>query len=55
LISFVVLVIVIGTLVPFLSKWRKQKALERTGDQNLSFTHEASSDPEKDDRPHKAA
>ena len=55
LISFVVLVIVIGTLVPFLSKWRKRKTLERTGDQNLSFTHEVSSDHEKSDRPDKAA
>ena len=42
LISFVVLVIVLGTLVPLLSRWRKRKMLERTGAPNLSFTKEAS-------------
>ncbi len=42
LISFVVLVIVLGTLVPLLSRWRKRKMLERTGTPNLSFTKEAS-------------
>jgi hypothetical protein len=41
LISFVVLVIVLGTLVPLLSRWRKRKMLERTGTPNLSFTKEA--------------
>jgi hypothetical protein len=55
LISFVVLVIVIGTLAPSLSRWRRRKILERTGVQNLSFTHEASSDQGKSDHPHKAA
>jgi hypothetical protein len=47
LISFVVLVIVLGTLVPLLLRWRKRKMLERTGAQNLSFTNEASSDRDK--------
>jgi beta-lactamase regulating signal transducer with metallopeptidase domain len=47
LISFVVLVIVLGTLVPLLLRWRKRKTLERAGAQNLSFTNEASSDPDK--------
>lgn len=47
LISFLVLVIVLGTLTPLFGKWRKRKALERTGTPNLSFTNEASSDPEK--------
>ena len=42
LISFVVLVIVLGTLVPLLSRWRKRKVLERTDTPNLSFTKEAS-------------
>jgi hypothetical protein len=47
LISFVVLVIVLGTLTPVLSRWRKRKMLERTGSPNLSFTNEASSDQDK--------
>jgi len=57
LIAFAVLVIVIGTMVPFLSRWRKRKSLERTGAPNLSFTREASSDQGKSDsqEPRKAA
>jgi hypothetical protein len=51
LIALAVLVIVIGTLVPFISRWRKQKSLERTGAPNLSFTREASSDEVKSDQP----
>ncbi len=42
LISFVVLVIVLGTLAPHLLRWRKRKILERTGTPNLSFTNEVS-------------
>jgi len=42
LISFVVLVIVLGTLIPFIGRWRKRKMLEQTGTPNLSFTNEAS-------------
>jgi hypothetical protein len=45
--SFAVLVIVLGTLAPVLSRWRKRKILERTGTPNLSFTNEASSDKDK--------
>jgi hypothetical protein len=57
LIAFAVLVIVIGTMVPFLNRWRKRKSLERTGAPNLSFTREASSDQGKSDsqEPRKAA
>jgi hypothetical protein len=57
LISLGVLVIVLGTLVPFLSRWKKRKALERTDAPNLSFTREASSDSEqeKPEQPRKAA
>ena len=47
LVSFVVLVIVLGTLAPLLGRWRKRKMLERTGTPNLSFTKEASSDQNK--------
>jgi hypothetical protein len=57
LISLAVLIIVIGILVPSLSRWRKQKSLERTGAPNLSFNREASSDQGKSDSqgPRKAA
>ncbi len=51
LIAFAVLVIVLGTMVPVFSRWRKRKLLERTGAQNLSFTREASSDQDKNEKP----
>jgi hypothetical protein len=55
LILLAVVIIVIGTMAPVFSRWRKRKLLERTGAQNLSFTREASSDQEKPDEPRKAA
>jgi hypothetical protein len=55
LIAFAVLVIVLGVFVPFLSRWRKQKSLARSGAPNLSFTREASSDQDKPDEPRKVA
>jgi hypothetical protein len=42
LISFVVLVVVLGTLAPLIGRWRKRKILERNGSPNLSFTNEIS-------------
>ncbi len=51
LIAFVVLVIVLGTMAPVFSKWRKRKLLEQTGAQNLSFTNDASSDKDKSEKP----
>ena len=57
-IPFVVLLIALGTLVPLLIRWRKRKLLEQTSAQNLSLTHNPSSDPGKSDTPvvvHKAA
>lgn len=42
LISFVVLVIVLGTMAPLIGRWRKRKLLERNGAENLSFTNEES-------------
>jgi hypothetical protein len=51
LIAFAVLVIVLGTMAPVFSRWRKRKLLERTGAQNLSFTREASSDQDKSEKP----
>jgi hypothetical protein len=50
LIGFGVLVLVIGTMFPFFSRWRKQKRLERTGAPNLSFTRELSSDRGRSDQ-----
>ncbi len=57
LITFVVLVIVLGTTAPLIGRWRKRKALERDGSPNLSFTNdetatevttnEAASSPDK--------
>jgi hypothetical protein len=57
LISVALLVIAFGTLVPFLSRWRKRKMLERTGAPNLSLTREVSSNQGKSDpqEPRKAA
>jgi len=54
LILVAVLVIVLGTLVPVLGRWRRRKMLERTGAPNLSFTKEESSDRNKP-APRKAA
>jgi hypothetical protein len=42
LISFVVLVIVLGTMAPLIGRWRKRKLLEQNGAENLSFTNEES-------------
>jgi hypothetical protein len=47
MIPFVVLVIGLATLAPFLFRWRKRKILERTDAPNLSLTHEASPDRDK--------
>jgi hypothetical protein len=47
LILVVVIVIVLGTLAPLFGRWRRRKALERTGAPNLSFTKEVSSDRDK--------
>ena len=40
LISFVILVVVLGTMAPLIGRWRKRKMLERTGSPNLSFTND---------------
>jgi hypothetical protein len=50
-ISLAVLVLVLGTLVPLINRWRKRRLLEQTDAQNLSFTHKASSDPGKSEKP----
>jgi type II secretory pathway pseudopilin PulG len=51
MISIVVVVLAVGALVPLFVRWRKRKLLEQTADQNLSFTHEASSEAAKSDKP----
>ena len=51
MISIVVVVLAVGALVPLFVRRRKRKLLEQTGDQNLSFTHEASSEEAKRDKP----
>jgi len=51
LVSFVVLVLVIGALTPLFNRWRKRKLVEKTGAQNLSFTHKSRSQQGESDRP----
>ena len=55
LILLGVVVIVLGTMAPVYSKWRKRKNLERTGAENLSLTPVAGSDQTKPDQPRKVA
>ena len=47
MVSFCVLVIVLGTLFPLLARWRKRKISERTGIPNLSFLNEVSPEIDK--------
>ncbi|MGC2197249.1 MAG: hypothetical protein WA628_21415 [Terriglobales bacterium] len=54
-ISIAVVVLIMGTLVPLINRWRKRRLLEQTDAQNLSFSHRASSDPGNSDKPRKAA
>jgi hypothetical protein len=42
LISFVVLVVVLGTMAPLIGRWRKRRLLEQNGAENLSFTNDES-------------
>jgi hypothetical protein len=50
LIAAGVLVLVLGVMYPFVSRWRKQQNLERTDAPNLSFNREASSAQNKSDQ-----
>jgi hypothetical protein len=54
---FGVLVVVVGTMFPFLNRWRKQKKLEGTDAPNLSFNRDVNSDQGESDKkgPRKAA
>jgi hypothetical protein len=51
LIAFAVVVIILGIMAPSISRWRKQKRMERTGAQNLSFNREASSHDQRKSDP----
>jgi hypothetical protein len=42
-----VVVLIMGTLVPLINRWRKRRLLAQSAEQNLSFSHRASSDPGK--------
>ena len=42
MISFVVLVVVLGTMAPLIGRWRKRRLLEQNGAENLSFTNDES-------------
>jgi len=48
LVAIIVVVLLIGGGVPLYNRWKRQKLLEETKGQNLSFTKEAKSDPGKD-------
>jgi hypothetical protein len=50
-ISIAVVVLIMGTLVPLINRWRKRRLLVQSDAQNLSFSHRASSDPGNSDKP----
>jgi hypothetical protein len=50
-IPIVVVVLILGAMVPLFNRWRKRRLLERTGEENLSFSHRASSEPGTSNKP----
>jgi hypothetical protein len=44
-IPIVLVVLITGALTPLFNRWRKRRLLEKSGPQNLSFSHRASSEP----------
>jgi hypothetical protein len=50
-ISIAVVVLIMGTLVPLINRWRKRRLLRQSDAQNLSFSHRASSDPGNSSKP----
>jgi hypothetical protein len=50
-IPIVVVVLILGAVAPLLSRWRKRKLVAQSGEQNLSFSHRASSEPGVSDKP----
>jgi hypothetical protein len=49
LVAIIVVVLLVGAGVPLYNRWKRQKLVEETRGQNLSFTKEAKSDPGKSD------
>jgi hypothetical protein len=50
-IPIVVVVLIMGAVAPLLNRWRKRRLLEQTSEQNLSFSHRASSEPGTSNKP----
>lgn len=50
-ISIAVVVLILGTLVPLINRWRKRRLLAQSAEQNLSFSHRASSEPGNSEKP----
>jgi hypothetical protein len=50
-ISIAVVVLIMGTMVPLINRWRKRRLLAQSDTHNLSFSHRASSDPGNSDKP----
>ena len=50
-ISIAVVVLIMGTLVPLINRWRKRRLLKQSDEQNLSFSHRATSEPGNRDKP----
>jgi hypothetical protein len=50
-IPIVAVVLILGALTPLFNRWRKRRLLQQSGEENLSFSHRASSDPGISDKP----
>lgn len=50
-IPVVIVVLIMGALTPLLNRWRKRRLLEKSGAQNLSFSHRASSESGNSEKP----
>jgi hypothetical protein len=49
-ISIAVVVLIMGTLVPLINRWRKRRLSAQSGAQNLSFLHRTNSEPGNSDK-----
>jgi hypothetical protein len=50
-IAMAVAVLILGTLVPLINRWRKRRLLAQSDKQNLSFSHRATSESGNADKP----
>ncbi len=50
-IAMAVVVLILGTLVPLINRWRKRRLLAQSDKQNLSFSHRATSESGNGDKP----